>query len=204
MGKSATVAKQATSKLAGLKAGSILSESSFFIVKKILPGSIVVSDEHGNDNITLGNKYVEKILSSADYYDREEVKTRTELIEIFDSNPRIAMAVGFYEKDKEKLVRDYKSEVEAAKQAFVNAKMSELPIMVQNLIENPITRTTPGAFREMKGRHYGSYNEHKRMSFIDMEVTKDNSASYDNRTRQVDPRTIEYIIVNGCKYNLKK
>jgi hypothetical protein len=165
---------------------------------------VIVSDEHGNNEITLGNNYVEKILSGADYYDKEESKTRTELIELFDSNPRVAMSVGFFEKDKEKTQRDYKAEVQAATDRATKATMSELPGIIKDLIDNPISKTIPGSFRVMKGRHYGVYNEHKRMSFIDMEVTKNTSAGSDNRTRQVDPRTIEYIIVNGVKYTLKK
>jgi hypothetical protein len=37
-----------------------------------------------------------------------------------------------------------------------------------------------------------------------MEVDKDTTkADYDSRTRQVDPRTINWMIVRGVKYKIK-
>ena len=46
-------------------------------------------------------------------------------------------------------------------------------------------------------------NNFGRVDFVDMEIQKDFSLSYDNRFRQVDPRTIEWLIVNGIKYVVK-
>jgi hypothetical protein len=61
-----------------------------------------------------------------------------------------------------------------------------------------------GKERTMVGRHYGSVNEFGRVSFIDMEIEKDTTkADYDSRTRQVDPRTINWMIIRGVKYKTK-
>ena len=57
-----------------LKVGSILSETSFYVVKQINKASIDVVDDNGNE-IELGNPYVEKILSSADLFEKEEKKS---------------------------------------------------------------------------------------------------------------------------------
>ena len=48
----------------------------------------------------------------------------------------------------------------------------------------------------MKGRHNGEMNNLGRIGFIDMEDTK-------GFLKQVDPRTIEYVIVDDIKYTLK-
>ena len=55
----------------------------------------------------------------------------------------------------------------------------------------------------MVGRHYGAVDEFGRIHFVDMEIERDITKSYDNRMRLVDPRTIKYLIVNNVKYILK-
>lgn len=182
-------------KLASLKAGSILSENSFYVVKSVLPTSVVVTDDHGNE-ITIGNEYVDQILSSADHFSGEEKKTMTELADLFINSPRIAMTVAFYKKDKPKTKTAYKKEVATAIKKVQEAPVSQIATLLQDLIDNPITNYTPGEFRVMKGRHNGNMNDLGRMEFMDME---DKSGF----VKQVDPRTIQYIIVNNIKYTLK-
>lgn len=45
-------------KTSNLKQGSILSETSFFVVEKVLPDGILVKDDNGNE-VEIGNDYVE-------------------------------------------------------------------------------------------------------------------------------------------------
>ena len=54
----------------------------------------------------------------------------------------------------------------------------------------------------MIGRHYGEVTEFGRIKFIDMEEEK-TPGTYDNRIRQVDPRTINWFIARGVKYEVK-
>ena len=42
-----------------------------------------------------------------------------------------------------------------------------------------------------------------RVHFVDMEQAKGDKPDSDARMRQIDPRTIQYIIVGGIKYSLK-
>lgn len=191
----ATVVKD-TNKVQHLKKGSILSETSFFTVREVkVNGTVVVTDEHKNE-ITIGSPYVEKVLVSADYFETEETKTMTELADLFINSARIAMTVAFYKKDKAKGVRVYKAEKQAKIDEIQNARVSEVPNLLNDLIENPISKVIPGEFRVMKGRHYGNMNDLGRIEFKDMEDTS-------SIVKQVDPRTIQYLIVNGVKYNLK-
>ena len=183
-------------KKSALKKGSILSETSFYVVKEVNSSNIVVTDENDNE-ITIGKEYVESVLNSADDCDTTEKKTMTELAEIFINSPRIAMTVAFYKKDVEKTKKAYEAEKTAKVNEITNAKVSDVPRLLNQLIENPISKTIPGELRVMKGRHYGQIDELGRVKFIDMELPKADPAG---RIRQVDPRTIEYIICNNVKY----
>ena len=185
-----------------LKAGSILSETSFYKVQKIKEDHIVVLDDMGNE-IRLGKLYVDKVLSSADYFESEEKINKTAMAELFINSPRIAMTVAFFKKDKEKTKKAYETEVKEAIDKVQNAKVSEVEGLLKNLIENPISKVIPGELRVMKGRHYGNIDELGRVHFIDMEIEKESGKDYDSRMRQVDPRTIMYLIINNIKYSLK-
>ena len=60
-----------------------------------------------------------------------------------------------------------------------------------------------GEERTMVGRHYGTQDANGRVSFVDMEV-ETKASGYDARMRLVDPRTLNYLIVGGVKYVVKK
>ena len=185
-----------------LKKGSILSETSFFVVKEVNSNGITVLDDFSNE-ITIGNEYVEKVLSSADLFDKEEKKTMTELADLFINSPRIAMTVAFFKKDTAKTKKAYDAEKQAKIDEISNAKVSDVPRLLSDLIENPISKVIPGELRVMKGRHYGHVDDLGRVNFVDMEQDKGSKPDFDARMRQVDPRTIQYIIVGGVKYSLK-
>lgn len=197
--KKAPVAK---TQVAVIEPGSILSESSFYVVKEVQQAKIIVIDDFGNE-ITLGKPYVEKITVSADHFETEEKKTMTELADIFINSPRIALTVAFITKADEKLKRDFEAEKSAKIAEIQNAPLKDATRLLNELIENPITRVIPGKLRVMKGRHYGHVDELGRIGFIDMEVKRDVTKNFDNRSRHVDPRTIQYLIVNKVKYTLK-
>ena len=182
--------------------GSILSETSFYVVKECKGDKTIVTDDLGHE-ISLGNRYVEEICTCADTWTTEEPKTMTELAELFLSSSRIAMTVCFTTKSSEKTKKDYELEKQTKIDEILNAPFSKTQQLVEALIENPLTRTIPGKLRVMKGRHYGHMDELGRIHFIDMEITKDPTKDYDNRSRQVDPRTIQWLIVNKVKYTLK-
>lgn len=106
-------------------------------------------------------------------------------------------------KDENKTKKAYNQEIADAVKKVQEAKVSEVEGILKDLIENPITKTIPGETRIMRGKHYGSVNDLGRLSFIDMEVTPDPKRTDDSRIRQVDPRTLQYVIVNKVKYILK-
>jgi len=189
-------------KIADLKSGSILSESSFYVVNQVTANEIVVTDDMGNSGIRISREYAEAILASADSFSKEEKKTKTELADILINSSRVAMTVCFVKADKEKPKRAFAAEKAAMIKKVQDAPTREVEGLLSELIENPISRIIPGEIRVMKGRHYGTIDDLGRIHFIDMEVAK-GSGEHDARLRQIDPRTIQYIIVNNVRYTLK-
>lgn len=185
-----------------LKVGSILSETSFFKVTRVDADGIGVIDDNGTP-LNIGKGYAESILSSAELFSSEEKKTMTELADILINNPRVAMTVAFFKKDTAKTQKAYKAEVAAAIAEVQSAPVSKVEGLLTKLIENPISKVIPGELRIMKGRHYGHVDDLGRVHFVDMELDKGTNPESDARMRQIDPRTVQYIIVGGVKYSLK-
>ena len=152
--------------------------------------------------------YVKAVLNSADIFEKEEKKTMTELADLFINSPRIVMTVAFYKKDTAKTKKAYEAEKQAAIEKVQSASLANATALLADLIDNPISKVIPGDLRVMKGRHYGFVDDLGRIHFFDMELPKEikqNKAGedYDTRKREVDPRTIMYLIINGTKYSLK-
>lgn len=185
------------SKLKTLVVGSILSEFQTYRVETINNSAKEVVVSNGQDKIALPFNYVDKILDSADYYTKIEKKTATELSDLVLNNPRVAMTVAFTKKGKELSATAHKKAIAATVDKFKNAKVSEIESMVNDLINNPITKYEAGEYREMKGISLGRFNAQGRIEFLDKEDTKVNVP------KTVDPRTIEFVIFKGVKYEQK-
>jgi hypothetical protein len=198
---STTTAKKAPAALV-IEPGTILSETSFYVVEEVQQAKVVVVDDYGH-RINLGHKYVNEITVCADFYEKEEQKSMTELAEIFINSPRIALTVAYITKATEKTKKEFEAEKTAKITEIQNANLKNASALLNDLIENPITKEIPGKLRVMKGRHYGHVDDLGRVHFIDMELKRDTAKDYDTRSRQVDPRTIQYLIVNKVKYSLK-
>lgn len=185
--------------------GTILSESSFFTVTEVKSnGDVLVKDDMGNTGIHINKKYLESIIDVADSFEKEEKLTKTDLGELFIKSSKIAMTVAFFKKDEVKTKKVFEAEKAAKISEIENAKVSDVARLLNDLMENPLTKVIPGELRVMKGRHYGKVElSTGRVNFLDMELERDRTKSEDNRFRQVDPRTIQYIIVDGVKYSLK-
>jgi len=184
-------------KIKDLKVGSVLSETSFTTVTKVSQGFITVLDTATKTEVEIGKEYAESMLKSADLFSKVESMNKTQLADLLLSSSRIAMSVAYYKMDKNKTQKAYKAEKAAAIEAIKNASLANVAQLVEELIENPITKTIAGDFRVMKGYHLGHMNDLGRLDFFDMEDKK-------SLFKQVDPRSIQYIIVDDVKYELKK
>jgi hypothetical protein len=184
--------------------GQILSEINYYKVDSLLPdGNVSLVTDNG-DKVTISPDYLDNYTNSGDVFEVEEEKTMTELSEIVLANARLAMTVAFYKKDQEKGKKAFDAEKKAKIDEIQSASLKTAADLLNDLIENPITRTIKGELRVLKGRHNGHLDQLGRIHFIDMDISIDSSKDYDVRKREIDTRTIQSVIVNKVKYKLKK
>jgi len=175
-----------------VKVNQILSETQFYKVVKTAGDKVQLVNDNG-ENIVVTEEYINKCLQSAHDFSKEEKVSKTQLAEIFMANPRVAMTVCFFKQVKE---ADVTAEI-------MKSYESSTPKTMEAAIKKAVKRGLEGEERVMVGRHYGASDDFGRVHFVDMEVVKDASKDYDTRMRLVDPRTLQYLIVNNVKYNLK-
>lgn len=184
--------------------GQIFSETSYYKLDEVLNETEVALKTDDGQDIVISKKYLESYANSGDFAETEEKKTMTELSEIVLANARTAMTVTFYKKDQEKTKKVFEEEKAAKIEQIQNASLKNAAALISDLIENPISRTIKGELRTLRGRHDGHVDTMGRIHFIDMDIAIDTTKSYDVRKREVDPRTIQSVIVRGVKYVLKK
>lgn len=188
------ITKETTKKVnfSKLKEGSILSETQFYTVVRTKGDQVQLQNDQGED-IIVGKAYVESLLFSADQFTETKKITKTEVANIFLGNPNIALEVNFNKQIKE---------ADVVKELLEAYQGSTIKTM-ESAIKGAVKKALNGEERTMRGRHNGHTDEFGRVHFIDMEVTKDTSKEYDIRHRLVDPRTINYLVLNGVKYVVK-
>ena len=175
-----------------IKVGQKLSETQFYSIVKIVGDKVQLIND-GGENIVVDKNYIDKCLNSSDNFTEEVKLNKTEMAEMFISNSRVLMTVCFFKQFKE---GDVSNEI---LEAIKDAKISE----IEKAVKKGVKKAIVGEERVMIGRHYGSVDEFGRIHFVDMEIERDATKSYDNRMRLVDPRTIKSLIVNNVKFILK-
>ena len=175
-----------------IKKGEVLSETQFYTVEKFQDGKIQLKNDAGA-YIVVDKNYYEGQLNSASQHSKELVLNKTEAAAKFLACSGMAITVDFNKQVKE---ADVVKEI-------MTAYEGSTPKAVENAVKKAVKSALVGEARTMVGRHNGELNDLGRVSFIDMEETKDGSKDYDTRTRLVDPRGINWFIVKGIKYTVK-
>lgn len=182
------------SKFENLEIGEVLSETQYYKVVKTSGDKVQLVNDHGA-NVVVDNLYVEQCLHSAQQFDKTEKVTKTKLAEILKDSARQAITVCFNKQVKpEDVQKELSSIYSQFNLGMTQADYDKKVKAALNL---------KGEERVMVGRHYGGVDVNGRISFIDMNIDRDPSKDYDTRARLVDPRTVNYIIVDNVKYQLK-
>lgn len=184
-------------KYKNLKTKEVLSETQFYIVNDVKNDTVFLTNDEGKE-ITVSKEYAEKCLKSAIQYDVVEKVSRTELINIFLNSTNRAITVCF---NKQAKVEDAKKSLYELYSNKGGKLVSEEDFKAK--VDESLKSVMTGKERVMVGRHNGKLTEHGRYDFIDMELEKDLSKSYETRTRQIDPRTLTFIVVDDKKYEVK-
>jgi hypothetical protein len=169
-----------------LKPGQVLSETQYYIVEKISGKKAQLKTDSG-ESVILDEGYIDKCTSSAHEYSSTKRVSRTEMANIFMSNANTAMTVSFNKQVKSTEAASFLLKYRYSSEAEFKKKVKE---------------ALEGEERTMIGRHSGSVDEFGRIRFVDMEVEK-TAGDYDSRFRLVDPRSINYLIVQNTRYETK-
>ncbi len=180
-----------------LKTGSKLSETQYYVVEQVKNNDVLLRTDLG-ELINVNPTYVEKCLVSADQYNDEKTMSKTDITNLFLSSTNVALTVNYNKQVKEDEVKKQLYALYPNKGGKI---LSEAEF--KKRIATAVSDALVGEERTMVGRHYGSQDEFGRVRFIDMEETRDLSKDYDTRQRLVDPRTINWLILKGVKYNVK-
>lgn len=169
-----------------LKVGNVLCETQYYKVEKIVDKKAQLVNDL-EERIVVDEKYINTCLTSGDHFEVTKSITKTEMASLFIGHPGIIMTVNFQKQVDEK---------EAVK-SIIEAKGKS-----DKELTKVIKEALKGEERTMRGRHKGEANDMGRISFIDMDKEK-GTGPYDGRSRQVDPRTINWIVLNNTKYIIK-
>lgn len=190
-------------KFAELKEGDKVGELQFYIVTGKKGDQVQLKNDYTGGFVVVDQAYVESYLTSASEFTEERTIGKIEAANIFLSNARIPLTVNFNKQVDSKDAKEQMYLLYANKGGKVLSE-ADYKKKVNDVVKSIIT----GEERTMVGRHYGELNELGRVKFIDMEQPKDDKVSaegktYDSRLRQVDPRTINWMIIKGIKYTVK-
>lgn len=180
-----------------LKLKEVLSETQFYIVNEVKGDQVHLKNDLGTD-IIVSKEYAEKCLKSAEQFDRVEKVSRTELVNIFISSTNRAITVNFNKQIKPEDAKKSLYELYSNKGGKLISESD-----FKSKVDSIMTSVLIGKERTMIGRHYAKLTEFGRYDFIDMELEKDTTKTYETRTRQVDPRQLNFLVVDNIKYEVK-
>jgi len=155
-------------------------------------GAITITNEKGK-TWDVGRSIFEDEFDTIQYDSVEQV-TRTEMAEVVMKNARVVMLVEFRKQAAKKDIVDTVMDILSDPMKYMTAKGDTIS---KTKVSKALKVPTEGQKRTMIGRHNGFMNTHGRIDFTDMEVTSGHNL------RQIDPRTIERVIVGGVCYELK-
>lgn len=176
-----------------------LSETQFYSVEQIKGDKVQLKNDYG-ELVVVDKPYVEKLLVASDQVNEIKQMSRTDVINLFLSSTNVICTVNFNKKVDEKEVKKELIALYPNTGGKILSK-AEFEKAVNKSLKDALT----GEERTMVGRHYGRTDEFGRIKFIDMEAAGgyDETKDTDSRQRVVDPRTINYLILRGVKYEVK-
>lgn len=198
-----------------LKQGSIISESSHYIVNRVSGSSAWLTHFESGEGVQIGMSYLKNYTNSADLFEttvkvtKEDKKDGTPGIrsiwenihsgQVFTVcfkkqdepkskkklNEKIDYLVDQFSKDIDKVKASKKGVAEKAKQ------------LITELIRKPILPYEEGEDRVLRGYKIQFESRDGRYDCVDMDITKTDKES---GIRPVNILTIKWLIFNGVKY----
>lgn len=172
---------------AKLKVGDVYSRHSFGKVVEIdrYRGMATIENSNGN-KWSIGLDVLELEFTIAEQFDSEENLSRTALIELMKTFPRTAMTVNY---NKKVVPNDNADEI----LNLINEAIKTGKAPTKQAVRKLANAQQVGPERTMVGFHANSFDEHGRLKFQES----------DKGQRLVDPRTINWAIIQRIKYIVK-
>lgn len=175
-------------KSADLKPGDRLSYKQYFVVDSLTRTDILATDDFGA-NIRISRNIADEAMFSADQYDEEERVSRTELVEKLEAAGDTIFTVCFRKQVKPK------EAAQGVAEAVEGASIKD----VQKAIEKAMKSALSGEERVLVGHLVSTEPKMGRSTVVDLEIPQGK-----HRLRLVDHRTVEWLILRGVKYVVKK
>ena len=198
-----------------LKQGSIISESSHYIVNRVSGSSAWLTHFESGEEVQIGMSYLKNYTNSADLYDttvevtKEDKKDGTLGIRSIWENIHSGQVftVCFKKQDKPKSKRKLQEEIDAIVGQFSNSidavKNNKKGVanaaknLVTELVNNPVLPYEEGEDRVLRGYKIQFESRDGRYNCVDMDIQQTDKES---GVRPVNINTIKYLIFDGVKY----
>lgn len=185
------------SQITKIKRETVLSEIQYYTVVDVVSDIVKVRNERGFE-FHIQNKIVEEGSFSADQFDKQEKITKTEMGELFSSIGDTVFTVNFNKQVKKEDVKAALDTLYANKGGAIISK-SDFDKKVKSILSN----VYEGEERTLVGYRISSDVVLGRSTVIDLNIVADPSKTYDVRLRQVDHRSINWLIYKNVKYIVK-
>lgn len=198
-----------------LKQGSIISESSHYIVNRV-PGSTAwLTHFESGEEVQISMSYLKNYTNSADLFEttvkvtKEDKKDGTLGIRSIWENIHSGQVftVCFKKQDKPKSRRKLQEEIDTIVEQFSNSidavKNSKKGVanaaknLVTELVNNPVLPYEEGEDRVLRGYKIQFESRDGRYNCVDMDIQQTDKES---GVRPVNINTIKYLIFDGVKY----
>lgn len=198
-----------------LKQGSIISESSHYIVNRVSGSTAWLTHFESGEEVQIGMSYLKNYTNSADLFEttvkvtKEDKKDGTLGIRSIWENIHSGQVftVCFKKQDKPKSKRKLQEEIDAIVEQFSNSidtvKNNKKGVanaaknLITELVNNPVLPYEEGEDRVLRGYKIQFESRDGRYNCIDMDIQQTDKES---EVRPVNINTIKYLIFNGVKY----
>lgn len=202
-----------------LKQGSIISESSHYIVNRVSGSTAWLTHFESGEEVQIGMSYLKNYTNSADLYDttvevtKEDKKDGTLGIRSIWENIHSGQVftVCFKKQDKPKSKRKLQEEINAIVEQFSNSidtvKNNKKGVanaaknLVTELVNNPVLPYEEGENRVLRGYKIQFESRDGRYDCVDMDIVR--ITDKESGIRPVNINTIKWLIFNGVKYIVK-
>lgn len=201
-----------------LKQGSIISESSHYIVNRVSGSTAWLTHFESGEEVQIGMSYLKNYTNSADLYDttvevtKEDKKDGTLGIRSIWENIHSGQVftVCFKKQDKPKSKRKLQEEIDAIVEQFSDSidtvKNNKKGVanaaknLVTELVNNPVLPYEEGEDRVLRGYKIQFESRDGRYDCVDMDIVRTDK---EFGIRPVNINTIKWLIFNGVKYIVK-